>query len=292
MKLIDFSSILMGVCFSIIWSSAFTSARILMMNAPPFMVLSARFLISGFLGIIIEIILGQKIDLTKQEWFAIFSIGVCQNSLYLGLNFVALQWIGANMAVIIASLLPLVVAAFSWVILGEKLSIIGTVGIVLGISGVLVIMIDKTVDQSKFVGIFLCSLALLALVVATILIGNAFSNNKNLMIIISLQMLVGCIVLLPFTIIFEKWFVNLSALFIIAFSYQILMSGLLGTLIWFLLVKRIGATKAAAFHFLNPFFGVLIAAAILAEPLSFRDCIGVVIIMVGILVVQIKRLKK
>ena len=292
MKLIDFSSILMGVCFSIIWSSAFTSARILMMNAPPFMVLSARFLISGFLGIIIAIILGQKIDLTKQEWFAIFSIGVCQNSLYLGLNFVALQWIGANMAVIIASLLPLVVAAFSWVILGEKLSIIGTVGIVLGISGVLVIMIDKTVDQSKFVGIFLCSLALLALVVATILIGNAFSNNKNLMIIISLQMLVGCIVLLPFTIIFEKWFVNLSALFIIAFSYQILMSGLLGTLIWFLLVKRIGATKAAAFHFLNPFFGVLIAAAILAEPLSFRDCIGVVIIMVGILVVQIKRLKK
>ena len=292
MKLIDFSSILMGVCFSIIWSSAFTSARILMMNAPPFMVLSARFLISGFLGIIIAIILGQKIDLTKREWFAIFSIGVCQNSLYLGLNFVALQWIGANMAVIIASLLPLVVAAFSWVILGEKLSIIGTVGIVLGISGVLVIMIDKTVDQSKFVGIFLCSLALLALVVATILIGNAFRNNKNLMIIISLQMLVGCIVLLPFTIIFEKWFVNLSALFIIAFSYQILMSGLLGTLIWFLLVKRIGATKAAAFHFLNPFFGVLIAAAILAEPLSFRDCIGVVIIMVGILVVQIKRLKK
>ncbi len=65
------------------------------------------------------------------------------------------------------------------------------------------------------------------------------------------------------------------------------MPGVLGTLIWFLLVKRIGATKSAAFHFLNPFFGVIIAAAILAEPTSLKDGIAVVIIMIGILAVQI-----
>jgi len=292
MRVLDFKSISMGICFSIIWSSAFTSARILMINAPPFLVLSARFLVSGLLGIIIARFLGQKIELNRKEWIVVFVLGVCQNALYLGLNFVALQWISANMAVIIASLLPLVVAVFSFLFLGEKLTIFGTVGIFLGISGVLVIMIEKTVDQSKFTGILLCTLALLALAVATIFIGNTFKNNRNLMMIIGLQMLVGCIILFPFTILFENWSINLSAIFIIAFFYQILMPGLLGTLIWFLLVKRIGATKAAAFHFLNPFFGVFIAALILAEPLSFRDCIGVVIIMVGILAVQIRRIKK
>ncbi len=64
------------------------------------------------------------------------------------------------------------------------------------------------------------------------------------------------------------------------------MPEVLGTLTWFLLVKMIGATKSAAFHFLNPFFGLLIAAALLSEPISSKDVIAVVIIMSGIIVVQ------
>ncbi|HAF89480.1 MAG TPA: EamA family transporter, partial [Deltaproteobacteria bacterium] len=50
-----------------------------------------------------------------------------------------------------------------------------------------------------------------------------------------------------------------------------------------------GPVKASTFHFLNPFFGVLVAALILSEPLSIRDVIGVSIIMVGILLVQFSR---
>ena len=159
MLLMDFRSVLMGILFSIIWSSAFTSARILMSNAPPFLVLSLRFLISGMLGIAIARLLGQNFNLSKQEWFAVVIIGFCQNVLYLGLNFVALQWIDASMAVIIASLLPLVVAAISWTFLREKPSFIGTLGLVVGISGVMIIMIDKTGDQTTFLGVLVCSVA-------------------------------------------------------------------------------------------------------------------------------------
>ena len=291
MLLMDFRSVLMGILFSIIWSSAFTSARILMSNAPPFLVLSLRFLISGILGIAIARLLGQNFNLSKQEWFAVVIIGFCQNVLYLGLNFVALQWIDASMAVIIASLLPLVVATISWTVLGEKPSFIGTLGLVVGISGVMIIMIDKTGDQTKLLGVLLCSVALLALAGATLLLGIYFRSNKNVLMIVGLQMFVGCIILLPCTIILEKWLINWSMIFIISFVYQILMPGVLGTLIWFLLVRRIGATKATAFHFLNPFFGVLIAAAILVEPLSLKDVIAVVIIMIGILVVQLSHSK-
>ena len=54
-----------------------------------------------------------------------------------------------------------------------------------------------------------------------------------------------------------------------AFIYQLLIPGLSATLIWFALVGRIGAIKASAFHFLNPFFGVAIAAG-LVDPLKLR----------------------
>jgi hypothetical protein len=36
--------------------------------------------------------------------------------------------------------------------------------------------------------------------------------------------------------------------------------------VWFELVRRIGAVKAATFHFLNPFLGVAISAIVLDEP--------------------------
>jgi drug/metabolite transporter (DMT)-like permease len=76
---------------------------------------------------------------------------------------------------------------------------------------------------------------------------------------------------------------------IIAFVYTTIMPGLLATLIWFWLVGRIGATRAATFHFLNPVFGVAIAAMLLGERLSWVDGMGVAIVAAGILAVQLSR---
>ena len=172
--------------------------------------------------------IGQNFNLSRQEWTGVLIFGFCQNVLNLGLNFVAMQWIDASMAVIIASMLPLVVAAISWTFLVEKPGIIGVLGLVAGMSGVLLIMLDRTGDQTKLLGVLLCSVALLALAGATLLLGNFFRSNKNLMMIVGLQMFVGFIFLLPLTIMFEKWLINWSVIFIISFLYQILMPGVLG----------------------------------------------------------------
>jgi drug/metabolite transporter (DMT)-like permease len=49
--------------------------------------------------------------------------------------------------------------------------------------------------------------------------------------------------------------------------------------------------KAATFHFLNPFFGVAIAAMFLSEKLGPLDLVGVIIITGGILAVQLSKQK-
>jgi drug/metabolite transporter (DMT)-like permease len=287
----DFRSILMGVSFSFIWSSAFTSAKIIVTAASPLMVLSLRFLISGLLGIALARMLGQKIQLNKGEWTVVVIIGISQNALYLAFNFIAMQWIEAGLAAIIASLLPLVVAGVCWFFLGEKTGFIGLLGLTVGFGGVLVIMLDKLSGSSASLGMTLCLIGVAALAAATLYVGRMMSSNKNVLMIVGLQMLVGSIALFPFSLIFETWSIEWSTSFLLAFLYTILFPGLLGTLIWFFLVRRIGPVKAATFHFLNPFFGVLVAAIILSEPLSLRDGIGVTIIMAGILLVQLSRKK-
>ena len=107
--------------------------------------------------------------------------------------------------------------------------------------------------------------------------------------IVGLQMLVGSAFLVIPGLILDLPVVNWSMKLVLAFSYTVLMPGLVATFIWFWLVQRIGAVKAATFHFLNPFFGVMIAAVLLGETLRIWDIVGVVIIMFGILAVQMAR---
>ena len=287
----DFRSILMGISFSFIWSSAFTSAKILVTAASPLMVLSLRFFISGLLGIALARVLGQKIKLNKGEWTVVVIIGISQNAIYLAFNFIAMQWIEASLAAIIASLLPLVVAAVCWIFMGEKTGLKGMLGLTVGFGGVLVIMLDKLSSSNAYLGMTLCLIAVAALAGATLYVGRMMSLNKNVVMIVGLQMLVGSLTLFPFSLIFETWSIEWSTSFVLAFLYTTLVPGLFGTLIWFFLVRRIGPVKAATFHFLNPFFGVLVAALILSEPLSMSDGIGVTIIMAGILLVQLSRKK-
>ena len=55
----EMRSLAMGLVFALMWSSAFSSARIIVANASPLGALSIRFLVSGIIGILIARWLGQ-----------------------------------------------------------------------------------------------------------------------------------------------------------------------------------------------------------------------------------------
>ena len=284
----DLRAIAMGLIFALIWSSAFTSARIIVADASPLASLALRFLLSGIIGVAIARALGQSWRLTPAQWRATFIFGLCQNAIYLGLNFVAMQWVEAGFASIIASSMPLMVAFATWVVLGERLPVSGIIGLILGFTGVVLIMQARITAGVDLTGTALCVIAAVALTIATLMMRGA-SSGGNLMMVVGLQMFVGAGVLAVASALTETVRVDLTTELVLAFTYTTLAPGLLATWIWFALVRRIGAVKAATFHFLNPFFGVAIAALILGERLSLRDMIGVAIITVGILAVQLSR---
>ena len=286
----DFRAILMGLAFALIWSSAFTSARIIVADAAPLYSLALRFFISGLLGVIIARALGQSWNLTRNQWRAVLIFGVCQNALYLGLNFVAMQWIEAGLAAIIASTMPLMVAFAGWTVLGDRLRPLAVAGLVAGVIGVSLIMGSRLSGGVDLTGVIMCFIAAAALTAATLSVRTA-SSGGNLMMIVGLQMFVGSAVLLLAALIFETPTVTPSLKLGLAFTYTVLAPGLLATWIWFSLVGRIGAVKAATFHFLNPFFGVTTAWLLLGEALTVTDFVGVAIITIGILAVQLSKQK-
>lgn len=284
----DLRAMLMGLAFALMWSSAFSSARIIVADASPLFSLALRFLISGIIAVIIARMMGQSWRLTPKQWYATILFGTCQNALYLGLNFVAMQTVEASVAAIIASTMPLMVALASWLFLGERLKPLGIVGLVAGMIGVSIIMGARISAGADIYGVMLCCIGAMALAFATLAVRGATSGG-NFMMIVGLQMLVGSGLLLIAAPVFETIHVTPSWPLALAFAYTTLVPGILATLIWFQLLDRIGPIRAATFHFLNPFFGVTIAAILLGEPLGPHDILGVVITTVGILAVQLSR---
>ncbi len=202
-----------------------------------------------------------------------------------------MQTVQASLASIIASTMPLMVAFAGWVVFRDRLPLMGTVGLILGIIGVFLIMSARLEAGVDVYGVALCVIAAIALTIATLSM-RTMSSGGNLIMVVGLQMFVGAVVLGIASALMETISVTITPQFIAAFTYTIFMPGLVATWIWFALVARIGPTKAATFHFLNPFFGVAIAALLLGERLGPRDMLGVAIITVGILAVQVSRQRK
>lgn len=284
----DIRAILMGLAFALMWSSAFTSARIIVADASPLAALTLRYLISGLIGVAIARALGQSWHLTPAQWRATIIFGILQNAVYLGLNFVAMQTVEASLAAIIASTMPLLVAMALWIFWGESLRPLGVAGLIAGLLGVGLIMGSRITGGVDPFGLLLCGIGVIALTIATLSVRGATSGG-NFLMIVGLQMLVGCAALALATLLFETPRLNPSWPLLAAFTYTTLVPGLAATFVWFWLVNHIGATRAATFHFLNPFFGVAIAALLLGEPLGSQDILGVAIITVGILAVQVSR---
>lgn len=284
----DIKALAMGLLFVAMWSSAFTSARIIVADAPPMLALALRFYISGAMAVAIAAWLGQSFRLNSVQLRSTLLFGLCQNGLYLGLFFVAMQTIEASLAAIIASTMPLIVAFASWLFFKERLPKLGVIGLVAGFAGAATIMGTRLNAGVDLFGVALCIAGVTALAVATLSVKSA-SSGGNLLMVVGYQMWAGGTALLVAGLLLETWQVNWSWTLVAAFAYTTIVPGLLATWIWFLLVGRIGATRAATYHFLTPFFGVSIAALVLGEDLKIWDVVGVATIAAGIFAVQVSR---
>ena len=282
----EFKHILLGVGFALIWASAFPSAKMAVQFCPPFFFLFLRFSLAGLFSILLGNYLGQRFPFDRKSLLWITLFGLIQNGLYLGLIFLALTKIDSNVSVIIASILPLTVAFFSWVFFKAKMSFLGLSGLVVGLSGVLLIMLQRVEREYEMLGITLCLMGLLATTFSTLIVTNININKNNILIIVGLQMLAGSIFLLPLSYFFEVWSISFNIPFLFTFLYIAAFPGIIGPVIWFYLQKEIGAVKYSSFHFLVPFFGIGISYFLLGETLTFNDMIGVVVIILGLYLVN------
>jgi drug/metabolite transporter (DMT)-like permease len=276
----------MIAAFVVLWSSAFAVAKVALVDCPPLLLLMARFLLAGAIILGTVAVMRTPWRLSRRDLAALALLGVANNALYLGLNYVGMRSISAGLSALIVSANPVLTAVLAAAVLGERMTWRKAAGLVLGLAGVAFIVQNRIAGGlDSATGIALTVGALVAMVGGTILF-KRLKPQGSLMIGNGVQNLAGGLALVPFAFTLESvGDVVPSWRLFAALAYLVLVVSLFAFLLWFHLLTVSGATAASAYHFLMPPLGVLFGWLLLDERVAWPDLLGIVPVVIGIYLV-------
>jgi drug/metabolite transporter (DMT)-like permease len=277
---------LMIAAFCVSWSSAFAVAKVALADCPPLLLLMARFLLAGTIILGAAVVLRKSWRLARRDLAVLALLGVANNALYLGLNYVGMASISAGLSALIVSANPVLTAVAAAVVLGERMTWRKATGLLLGVAGVAFIVEHRIVGGAdSATGIALTVAALVAMVGGTILF-KRLKPQGSLMLGNGVQNLAGGLALVPIAFTIESvGDVVPSWRLVAALAYLVLVVSVFTFLLWFHLLTVSGATAASAYHFLMPPLGVLFGWLLLDERVAWPDLLGIIPVAIGIYLV-------
>jgi drug/metabolite transporter (DMT)-like permease len=277
---------LMVAVFLMLWSSAFSVAKLAIIDCPPLLLLAARFLVASVLMFGIAAISRVRWTLSRRDILLFALLGIANQAIYLGVGYVALRDISAGLSVLIFSANPIVTAVFAALVLGERMTWSKAVGLVLGIAGVAFIVQSRlSIGSDHLRGILLTMVSLLSFVGGTILF-KRYAPKDGLWIGNGVQSLAAGIALLPFSLAYESIGDIIPTWRLLAsFAFLVLLVSVFAYLLWFKILTLSGATAASSYYFLLPPLGMLFGWLLLGEHVASSDLFGIIPVVLGIYLV-------
>ena len=258
----------------LIWGSTYLGIRIAIETIPPFLMAGCRFL---FAGVILYLILRLKGEPSPRpaHWRDAAVVG----ALLLLLQNAVLTWVEQKTPTALAALV--VAATPFWMILLNRLLVRGTrltlpvlCGLVLGFTGVVMIIVsrDRTgrslVDPLGAALLFMGSLSWAA--------GSAYSlrarTPRNQLQATAMQMITGgALILLVSVGVGEPatfHFSNISRASGLAFGYLCVFGSLVGYTAYVWLLKVSTTARVSTYAFVNPLVAVVLGSTLAHEPIS------------------------
>ncbi|SQG91384.1 transmembrane protein [Legionella pneumophila subsp. pascullei] len=223
------------------------------------------------------------LQLKRRDWFFIFAQALSAGVLFNFLILWGLQYTDANVAGIITSALPAIIAIMSWIILGEKIS--GKKAICVGFAtlGLVVIACDKLSDINVSHSFFGDALVLTSLLPEAMyyILSKMHVNSLPVFLISSLLNGINAILLL-FCLGFSTWdsftIHTLDWLILIILG---LSSGLF-YVFWYFGCQKVDGVMASLSTAVMPLATVIIAWILLGEELTMGQIIGMGMVILSI----------
>jgi len=287
-----------GALFALaaLWGASFLFIRIASPAIGPLLTIQGRVSIAAIALLIYMLMIGQSTQF-KKRWKQYLIIGALNAAIPFTLIAFAALHLNASMSAIINSMTPLFTALVVWGWMKEKMNKKKWLGILTGISGVIILVGWSPIPLTSEVvmAIILSVLSTVAYSFAGVYAKQSFSGVPPLSVAYG-QQLGAALLLIPFTLFNLPG--STSDISPIA-AFSVLGLALLCTavayLLYFYLIESVGPTKTLSVTFLIPLFGMVWGAVFLNEQVTAGMLIGLIVILSSIFLIldiQILRVAK
>jgi drug/metabolite transporter (DMT)-like permease len=275
----------------LLWGTTYLGIRVALETIPPATVGALRYLAAGGALAIILLLRGERLP-GPRHWWGLTLLGFLMIGMGNGGVIWAEQWVPSGVAAVVVACSPFWMAGIESVLPnGERLSLRGAIGLVIGFLGILVLVwpdLTRGGDRGRLFAIGVVALQLACIGWA---LGSAYSRRhareENALGTAAMQMLFGGLIMAIVATLRGEWthltFTWRSGA---AEFYLIVLGSLVGYSAYVYALKHLPLSTVSLYAYVNPVIAVALGTVLLGEPFGWRVVVAPLVVFAGIAVVK------
>ncbi|GGB40941.1 DMT family transporter [Fictibacillus barbaricus] len=271
----------------VVWGLNVTATKILVTNFMPVTITGIRVLTAGLTVFLLLSLIKKVRILTKKEFWYVFLASIFNVVAHHYFLSIGLTGTTATNGGLIMGMSPLLTTILAISFLGTPLTLLKTVGLLLGFSGVAFIVLEGSQVAGISFGDGYILLSVLTQAVSFILIKRV-AHTLDPRLMTGYMMVIGSLFLIVIGLFEEpEGFAGVIenstvSLWLIYFASACIATAV-GHMLYNEAIGKIGASEASIFINLNPFFALVGANLFLDEQILFQHILGFLLIITGVL---------
>ncbi|MRI33076.1 EamA family transporter [Endozoicomonas sp. OPT23] len=275
------------IVFVLLWSTGFIGAKYALPFIEPFNLLFVRMLITlvVFTGLIVYF---KSPWLNFQQACHQMVVGSLIHGAYLGGVFAAIKWqMPAGITSLLVGLQPLLTAFLAWAVISERLHKRQWFGLLLGLSGVCMVLLrgQELGSLSLTWPAILAAMAALVGISIGTLYQKRFGQGVDLFTGAWFQYLATAILMAVLTYSFETQVIDWQPQLILSLTWLVFGLSVAAILLLMLMIQRGAASEVAGYFYLVPPVTAIESWLLFNEKLSSGAILGMLVAVAGVYLV-------
>jgi drug/metabolite transporter (DMT)-like permease len=269
---------------SVGWGFNWPVTKYLLSELPPLILRGSTGVVGAGLLALLAILRGQSLRVPREQWPRLVLAAFFNVACWMVLMGLALLWLPASEAALIAYTMPVWASLMAWPILGERPNLLRVISLVMAFAGLSAIMGGNGFAASveKLPGIIMALGGAVGFAVGTIL-AKKLPLHLPPLTAAAWQIGIGCLPVAVAGLFIEKADVAaLTNLGWILVAYSTVIQFCVAYVSWFAALARLPASVAAIGTMAVPVIGVVASALALHEPLGLGQIAALVFTLAGV----------
>ena len=275
----------------LVWGSTFLVIRLGVRELPPLLFAGGRFLLAGTLLALLAIVLRERFPRRWREWRPMLLFSLLMITFSNGVSTYALQHLPSNEAAILSAGSALWIAALGALgPRGHSLTLRGTLGLLLGFVGVVLVVWPRESAPSGHLGWqSLVLIGSLSWAVGSILYRDAALAIGPVAFNSVMMLMGGAWLVIAGLAAGELLRWNWRPGGLLAMAYLAVFGSAIAYTAYSWLLKRVPADRVGTFAYVNPAIATVLGWALLGETLGPLQVAGVAVVLLGVALVTLKK---